>query len=72
MEMMQVAPAASSKQVCFTIARCVLAHSFDYDAGVLTCSSLLPHARHVEDVVLKIAAATIDMRPEELTAEQQI
>ena len=44
LEVIRLAPPAGAKQAGFTITRCVVAHAFDYDAGVLTCSALLPHA----------------------------
>ena len=37
----------------------VIAHCLDYDAGVLTCSSLLPHSCDVDVAVLRIAASQL-------------
>ena len=60
LEMVSLAPPAGAKQPAFVIARCVLAHALDYDACVLPCSTLLPHARRVDELVLRIVAATVD------------
>ena len=69
LEMISLAPPASAKQAGYTIARRVIAHALDYDAGILTCSSLLPHAGDVDNVVLRIAAATLDIRPDDVSPE---
>ena len=68
--MIALAPPAAAKQTCFAIARCIVAHSLDYDAGVLPCSSLLPHAGKVDGAVVRIAAATMDMEPDDLSNDQ--
>ena len=59
---------ASARQAVFAIDRRILAHAFDYDAGVLPCSPLLPHARDLDAKVLQVSAATFDEKPKNLTA----
>ena len=69
-EMIKLAPPAGARQAAFTIARKVVAHALDYDAGVLPCSMLLPHAGAIDDAVTRIAAATLDVEPHQLSPEQ--
>ena len=68
LEMMNIAPPAAAKQAAFALCRGIFAHALDYDAGVLPSSDLLPHARDLDQYVLRVAAATFDMEPERLTA----
>ena len=72
LEMIKLAPPAGARQAAFTIARKVVAHALDYDAGVLPCSTLLPHAGAIDDAVVRIAAATVDLRPGQLTPHQLV
>ena len=65
-QMVQAAPPAGAQQAAFTLARCVVAHSLDYDAGVLSCSTLLHHARAVDEAVMRVVAATLDMPADQL------
>ena len=69
LEMVRLAPPSSAKQAAFSIGRCIIAHALDYDAGVLPCSSLLPHARELDQHVLRVTSATFDMTPDELSKE---
>ena len=71
-EMLNLAPPAAARQAGFTLARCIVAHSLDYDAGVLTCSALLPHAGDIDNAVRNIAAATLGVHTHELTDEIQL
>ena len=72
LEMIALAPPASAKQAGYTIARCVVAHALDYDAGVVTCSSLLPHASDLDNAVLRIAAATLDLQFAEISDDLRL
>ena len=69
-EMMAVAPQAGARQVGFAIGRCVIAHALDFDAGVLPCSMLLPHASTIDKVVLDVVSASMDVQAADLTAQQ--
>ena len=68
MEMIKLAPPAGARQAGYTIARRVIAHALDYDAGVLLCSMLLPHASAINDAVVHILAATMDQEPHQLVS----
>ena len=68
--MIALAPPAGARQAGFTITRSIVAHAFDYDAGVLPSSVLLQHVGDVDEAVVRIAAATLDLRPTDLTADQ--
>ncbi|CAK0833281.1 unnamed protein product, partial [Prorocentrum cordatum] len=67
LEMMRLAPPARAKQAAFALRRGIVAHALDYDAGVLPCSALLPHARVLDQSVVCVVAASIDLRPDQLT-----
>jgi hypothetical protein len=71
-EMLALAPQAGGRQPGFALARNIVAHSLDYDAGVLPCSNLLPHASAIDDAVLNIVAVTVDMLPDQFTEEQRL
>ena len=58
-----------AKQAVCAIGRDIIAHALDYDAGVLPCSSLLPHARDLDQKVLLVVAATFDKDASELTPD---
>ena len=66
LEMVSLAPPAGAKQAAFNVARCIVAHALDYDAGVLPSSSLLPHAEVLDRAVLDVVCATLDCRADEL------
>jgi hypothetical protein len=70
LEMIALAPPAGAEQAGFTLARNIVARALDYDAGVLPCSILLPHAGDIDAAVMRIAAATVDLLPEQLTSAQ--
>ena len=72
LEMIALAPPAGARQAGFTLARSVIAHSLDYDAGVLPCSALLPHASVIDQAVLSITAATMGVSPHELTEDVRL
>ena len=72
LQMIKIAPPAAAKQAGFTIARCVIAHALDFDAGVLPCSSLLPHAGVVDEAVGQIAAACLDESLAALDPDQRM
>ena len=59
-EMVRLAPPAGAKQAAFALARCLISHALDYDASVLPCSLVLPHARILDQKVLGIIALTLD------------
>ena len=59
-DMIRLAPPAGAKQPGFAIARCLIAHALDYDACVVPCSLLLPHAGVVDKAVLDVATLTLD------------
>ena len=63
-----LAPPAGARQAVVSIIRGVLARAFDYDAGVLPCSVLLPHALQLDALVVEITKATFDRTPDDLTA----
>ena len=67
LEMLHLAPPAAAKQAVCAIVRGIIAHSLDYDAGVLPCSNLLSHARALDQRVAHVAAATFDAEHTELT-----
>ena len=71
LQMINLAPQAGARQAGFALARCVVAHSLDFDAGVLPCSLLLPHAGAIDRAVIAIAAASIDLRTTELSEQQR-
>jgi hypothetical protein len=60
LEMVRIAPPAGAKQAAFALARCLISHALDYDASVLPCSLVLPHARILDQKVLEIIALTLD------------
>eukprot|EP00974_Lingulodinium_polyedra_P113283 10965647-Lingulodinium_polyedra.AAC.1 len=64
--MVNLAPPAGAKQAAFNLGRNVVAHALDFDASVLPCSVLLPHAGALDSAVLAIFAATIDEAPVDL------
>ena len=72
LEMIAHAPPAGARQAGFAIARCLVAHSMDYDAGVLTCSALLPHASDIDHAVLSITTATMGIQPNDLAEEMRL
>ena len=63
LELMRLAPPAGAKQAAFALCRGIVAHALDYDAGVLPSSALLPHARILDNGVVSVVAASIDLRP---------
>ena len=65
-EVLDLVPPAAAKQPCFAMARQVVAHSLDYDACVLPCSVLLPHAGALDSAALDVVARTLDCRPGDL------
>ena len=67
-EMVQLAPPAGAKQAAFALTRCVVAHSLDYDACVVPCSIMLPHARLVDQAVIDVIALTLDTTSASLPA----
>ena len=67
MEVLKLAPPAAAKQAVFSVNRAIVSHALDYDAGVVPCSALLPHARDLDQTVLAVACATFDARPEQLS-----
>jgi len=71
LEMLALATLAGGKQPGFAIARGIIAHSFDCDAGVLPCSTLLPHASIIDDAVENIVARIMDLGSEQLDADQK-
>jgi hypothetical protein len=60
-EMMRIAPPAGAKQAAFALARCLISHALDFDASVLPCSLVLPHASILDQKVLEIIALTMDV-----------
>ena len=70
-EMVNLAPQAGARQAAFALGRCIVAHCLDFDAGVLPSSVLLPHAGAIDEAVIKIAAATMDLRPADLSSSQR-
>ena len=61
---------AGAKQAAFALARCLISHALDYDASVLPCSLVLPHARILDQKVLGIIALTMDApTPDSLPAD---
>ena len=71
-EMIALAPPVGAKQAAYRIARTVIAHSLGYDASVLPCSALLPHASDIDQAVLQVTAATIDTQLEDMCSDWRI
>ena len=71
-EMIALAPPAGARQAGVSIARGCVAHALDYDAGVLPCSVLLPHAGTIDEALLRVAAASLGVQKEALTQDQLI
>ena len=69
-EMIMLAPPASARQAGVSIARSCVAHALDYDAGVLTCSTLLPHASSIDAALLRVAAESVGMQADAFTQPQ--
>lgn len=69
-EMLRVAPPAGAHQAAAAIARHVIAHALDYDAGVLPSSLMLPHAMSIDSAVIAIPLI-FDLKPEHFSEHHQ-
>ena len=70
-EMIALAPPAGARQAGVSLCRSMVAHSLDFDAGVLPCSTLLPHTHAIDEAVIAIVAATMDLLPRNLSDDQR-
>ena len=65
-QLLLLAPPAGAKQAVFTMARVILCHALDFDAGVLPSRILLPHTSALDECILRLVAATLDLSREDL------
>ena len=75
-QMVDAAPPAGAKQPALAIARQVVAHSLDFDAGVLPCEVILPYARKLDQAVESVVAKCMDIAhgqlPEKAVAQMHL
>ena len=67
----RAAPPAGGRQPAFAIARTIIAHALDFDAGVLPSRVLLPHAERLDLAVMEVIVASIGLQESGLTQLQQ-
>ena len=70
--MVDAAPPCGGRQPAFALARTVIAHALDYDAGVLPCSLVLPHAQRLDQAVRDLVCHTADISPDERSLPLEI
>ena len=66
-QLARAAPQTGGRQPAFAIARGIISHALDFDAGVLPCSVLLPYADQINTAVLEVVAASMDVDAAALT-----
>ena len=65
--MVRAAPPAGARQGAWAINRGIICHSLTYDARVLPCSHVLPHAAAVDDAVLQVVTEVLGVREQDLS-----